>query len=162
MDDFDEMFSISDMSGGFYISGIAPITNKEYRSNLSKNNIRVVVSITEGPVPILQSLPIIYIHYKAMDLPDFHIENLFDTAYEDISPYMGKQGILFHCMAGQSRSATIYIALMLNKYKHMLRPDRCLTNEILCYMKTKRKCIQPNEGFLKKLYEYENKLRQRS
>jgi len=57
--------------------------------------------------------------------------------------------ILFHCYAGISRSSTIaiaYLAKTLHKSVH----------EIYNIVKSKRNCIRPNYGFVKKLIEYDN------
>jgi hypothetical protein len=89
--------------------------------------------------------------------------NLEDTSKTDIFPFLekaldfiesarkNKKKILIHCKLGISRSPTILIAYLV-KYMNFT------TISALNFIKSKRKQIQPNPGFLDQLNTYEKKI----
>lgn len=106
-------------------------------------DITNVISI--GCDPYSKHIP--GVNYKFVYLED-NIQSantLFDILPE-IVPYMREciekdLNVLIHCSAGKSRSASIVIAY-LTKYNDMN------LNEALTFVQSKRKCINPNEGFM--------------
>lgn len=63
-----------------------------------------------------------------------------------------KHRILIHCQAGVSRSATIIIAWLMKAYG-MSR------DEALTFLRSRRSIVNPNEGFMRVLAQYEKYLR---
>jgi hypothetical protein len=59
--------------------------------------------------------------------------------------------VYIHCMAGVSRSPSITIAYLMKKNKWTLQ-------ESFDFLKSKRRCVRPNEGFQMQLKEYEKSL----
>lgn len=55
-----------------------------------------------------------------------------------------QQGVLVHCAAGQSRSASFVIAYLMQKYKISYE-------HALAFVQSKRACALPNEGFARQL-----------
>lgn len=91
-------------------------------------------------------------HYKSIsidDLPEANIIQYFTECNDFISKAINEEGgkVLVHCMAGQSRSATIVAAYMMQR-------DQLTMAEALVAMKEKRMQIHPNVGFIKQLELY--------
>ena len=147
-----------------YVSGAIPVSSNVVE-NLHSHNIDVVVSLTEYKLLSLTNpnIPctIVYKHYKSYDLPDFIISELFDPIYQDIKPYMHKN-ILFHCNEGKSRSITVLISVVLNMIAKHMKPTYCYTDLILDEVRKNRKYAEPNRGFMKQLYIYEDKIKCRT
>ena len=83
------------------------------------------------------------------DHPDENITSLFNILFSELKQLMKNPKILFHCHAGISRSATVAIAY-LSKTLHKS------VYEMYHFVKTKRPCIEPNYGFVRKLIKYNN------
>jgi protein-tyrosine phosphatase len=77
----------------------------------------------------------LYLHFKnAANFIEEAIQNGFS--------------VLVHCFAGISRSPTIVAAYLIIKQK------MSVTNALSCILLS-RKCIQPNNGFMRQLYSLE-------
>jgi len=76
-----------------------------------------------------------------------------DIDSNKINQPLAEGAVLIHCYAGVSRSATVVISYLM-KY-HGMTCDVAKS-----YLKSKRRCICPNEGFMRQLYEYEQHLSQ--
>lgn len=63
--------------------------------------------------------------------------------------------VLVHCAMGRSRSATMVIMYLMKKFEISL--DRSLQ-----IVKSRREVVDPNEGFLKRLKEFEKQQRRKS
>jgi protein-tyrosine phosphatase len=61
------------------------------------------------------------------------------------------KGVLVHCRAGISRSATIVVAYVMKK-------NNWSAERALEYVASKRSQIDPNRGFRRQLEEYESEL----
>lgn len=91
--------------------------------------------------------------YYHIDIDDFYTENIskyFNISYEFIINSKGK--VLIHCAAGISRSCTIAIS-------YIMRKNGINFEEAFNFVKKKRRCANPNRGFVKQLREYENVLK---
>jgi len=94
------------------------------------------------------------LHLKIRDLEDFEILDFFELANEFINKCKIMGGnCLVHCKLGVSRSAAIVIAYLIKYYK-------LTTNEAFDFVKSKRKTIKPNDGFMRQLYIYEKILKE--
>jgi atypical dual specificity phosphatase len=90
------------------------------------------------------------------DLPSSNIEGYLDSCVTWIKHALDKEDarVMVHCMWGMSRSASIVIAyVMATRGTSLLRS--------LSHVRGKRKVVRPNQGFLRQLICYEQKLKQR-
>jgi hypothetical protein len=83
---------------------------------------------------------------------------IIDDSEEIIFPYLIEgikflkdcdQNVLIHCQAGVSRSASIVIGYIMWKM-------RLSFENALLFVKDKRKCICPNEGFINQLKDFDD------
>ncbi|XP_067098406.1 dual specificity protein phosphatase 10 [Osmerus mordax] len=93
--------------------------------------------------------------YKRLPATDSNKQNLrqyFEEAFEFIEEAQrAGQGLLIHCQAGVSRSATIVIAFLM-KHTWMTMTDAYK------FVKTRRPIISPNLNFMGQLLEFEEDL----
>ena len=93
-----------------------------------------------------------YKRIRILDLPSEKITHHFPDCFEFIAHGMSRGCVLVHCNAGVSRASTVVIGfLMLSK--------RMKYTEAYEFLKAKRPCIRPNDGFRNQLKEYELSLR---
>ena len=93
-----------------------------------------------------------YCHIKLMDTPQTEIIQFLEKALDFIElARKNKKKVLIHCKLGISRSPSILIAYLV-KYMNFT------TMTALDFIKSKRKQIQPNPGFLLQLSTYERKI----
>ena len=140
---------ISDLGDGLFV-GSWLATKPE---TLKELNISVVVSIGCPPIKVEMNK----IQFVCLELDDNtqSASKLFQI-FPVILPYLHqklKKGhkCLVHCSSGKSRSVSVLVGYLM-KYKKMKM------NEALDYIRTRRKCINPNEGFLDALEYYESTL----
>ena len=74
---------------------------------------------------------------NAEDQPWFDLSIFFDETFGFIETGRKKGGVLVHCMAGISRSATIVTAYLMRK-KGMKKDD------IIALLQSRRKQVNPN------------------
>ncbi|TNV75299.1 hypothetical protein FGO68_gene11216 [Halteria grandinella] len=101
------------------------------------------------------AFPSLY-RYKCVRLVDDTASNLkeyFRDCIDFINDVITKQKkpVLVHCAAGVSRSATIVIAFIMDTYKISL-------DDAYQYVLKRRPCIDPNDGFMEQLREFEKEL----
>ncbi|KAG7460754.1 hypothetical protein MATL_G00202290 [Megalops atlanticus] len=94
-------------------------------------------------------------NYKRLPATDSNKQNLrqyFEEAFEFIEEaHQAGQGLLIHCQAGVSRSATIVIAYLM-KHSWMTMTDAYK------FVKARRPIISPNLNFMGQLLEFEEDL----
>ncbi|XP_041037920.1 dual specificity protein phosphatase 10-like isoform X2 [Carcharodon carcharias] len=91
------------------------------------------------------------VRYKRLPATDNSKQNLrqyFEEAFEFIEAHLSGKGVLIHCQAGVSRSATLVIAYLM---KHTLMT----MTDAYKYVKGKRPIISPNLNFMGQLLEFE-------
>ena len=93
-----------------------------------------------------------YKKYSIGDVSTEKISHLFEENNKWIDE-MKKEGrnILIHCAGGVSRSVSFTIAYFMQKHKKSFQ-------EAFLWVKKKRLCAQPNEGFVQQLLEFEKTL----
>lgn len=150
-----------------YLSGFQPATNK---NELTNKNIKCIINITMQPdtpdkLELYKKLDIIYVHINEYDSPIANLYKYFDKTHELIQYNINKNNnVLVHCMAGISRSATIVIAHLMKAHALKLKIENSVDSipysilpGIIHYVKCKRPCIEPNQGFVNQLRVYEEK-----
>ncbi|KAJ8255082.1 hypothetical protein GJAV_G00200730 [Gymnothorax javanicus] len=120
---------------------------------LLRLNISFVVNVTTH-LP-LYHLPTGLVHYKRLPATDSSKQNLrqyFEEVFEFIEEaHQSGRGVLVHCQAGVSRSATIVIAYLM---KHTLMTMQ----DAYKYVKSRRPVVSPNLNFMGQLLEFEKDL----
>uniref|UniRef100_UPI00398F5561 dual specificity protein phosphatase 10-like n=1 Tax=Pristiophorus japonicus TaxID=55135 RepID=UPI00398F5561 len=119
-------------------------------ARLRRLNVGYVINVTTH-------LPLYHaqagaMHYKRLPATDNSKQNLrqyFEEAFEFIEEaHQSGKGVLVHCQAGVSRSATLVIAYLM---KHTLMT----MTDAYKYVKGKRLIISPNLNFMGQLLEFE-------
>ena len=89
-----------------------------------------------------------HLYIPAEDRDGYNLSTYFHKGADFISQCLKTTSIMVHCLAGVSRSVSLVIAYFM-KYKGM--PYK----EAYGLVKSKRKIIHPNEGFIKQLRSLE-------
>ena len=90
-----------------------------------------------------------YCHLDMIDSPQLNIFQYFGKAFAFIeSARKNNCNILIHCKLGISRSTSILIAYMIKHYGYSVKKS-------LDFIKSKRKQVNPNNGFINQLYSFE-------
>lgn len=95
------------------------------------------------PVPNMATLFI-----RANDSPQTNLLPYFPMANSFIEEGIKRGNVLVHCHFGVSRSATLVIAYLMEKYNLTL-------DEAFSYVRSRRRFINPNSGFMSQLREYQ-------
>ncbi|CAD8097232.1 unnamed protein product [Paramecium sonneborni] len=123
--------------------------------NLSKENIRTVITVASNAnVSYPKHQKIIQKVFKVHDKENVSIQELIEMTNEEIEEAMKIGSVLVHCMAGISRSATCVIAYLMYQNKWVFE-------KTLKFVKSKRPCVNPNEGFKKQLISYSNEIQKK-
>ncbi|XP_076348657.1 dual specificity protein phosphatase 19-like isoform X4 [Tachypleus tridentatus] len=117
---------------------------------LHQMNVTHILNIATG-VPNMFEEEFIYKRISILDLPEANIRIFFEGCFQFIDDGLQEGGVLVHCNAGVSRSATIIIGYLMNREK------LCL-DEALDKVKSVRPFIKPNVGFMEQLKQYEKEL----
>jgi len=92
-----------------------------------------------------------YLKISILDEPDKNIHEFFRMAYDFINEAMSEDSnnkVLIHCALGKSRSATITIMYLMKKFSWSYE-------KAFDFVKRKREIIDPNDGFVQRLQEFE-------
>ena len=125
-------------------------------SALKERGVTHVVNATDS-LPNYHGSKLEYHQVPVKDAPDEAIGRHFDAAVRFIDRAINDSGgiCLVHCVAGCSRSAAIVIAFLMYSEKLLLK-------DAFDYAKKRRSSVQPNNGFMFQLAEYELQLHQGS
>ena len=119
---------------------------------LNKHGIEAILNVSTRN-PEIDETQYEYKHLAIRDSGECDITSIFHDSFAFID-YVRESGrkLLVHCQAGISRSATICIAyLMKTQGKSM--------TEGMDYVRSCRRCINPNFGFLGQLLGFEKELK---
>jgi dual specificity phosphatase 12 len=143
------------------------ISNWQVSNNIDeikRNNIQAVITIETQPksvkiIEYYQKNNIDFLYLKLPDALEANISQYFDISFDFIDAHVRrKQNVLIHCWAGVSRSATLILNYILKKtiIKNGKNNPciKCLTTNILQYMRSKRSIINPNPGFMNQIMNY--------
>ncbi len=109
---------------------------------LINNQIKIIISLNNQK-PINKIDNIKYYIFDIEDNPNFDIIKYCNQIYDIIENSQDNkesENILIHCDAGVSRTGTILIFYLMKKYKYTY-------NKAFEFIKLKRPCIIPNQGF---------------
>lgn len=82
-----------------------------------------------------------------VDVADVENENI-SMYFNTTNAFIGAGITLVHCRAGISRSATCVIA-------YLMKTRKWSVNRAMAYVRSRRRIIKPNPGFLEQLKKYE-------
>uniref|UniRef100_A0A4W3IZL0 Dual specificity protein phosphatase 10 n=1 Tax=Callorhinchus milii TaxID=7868 RepID=A0A4W3IZL0_CALMI len=120
---------------------------------MQRMNIGYIINVTTH-LPLYHYDKGIF-HYKRLPATDSNKQNLrqyFEEAFEFIEEaHQCGNGLLIHCQAGVSRSATIVIA-------YLMKHTRMTMTDAYKFVKGKRPIISPNLNFMGQLLEFEEDL----
>ena len=132
----------------------------EARSDVEKLNVKCVVSVLtnkeRGYSIYPAELPenVIEHSYDINDVPNATLEPVLDQCLSIIHQTLtAGSGVLVHCAAGISRSASVIIAYLI-QYEGMTMTDA------IRHLKSVRPSVYPNRSFMEQLAEFEKKLKQ--
>ncbi|XP_052895631.1 dual specificity protein phosphatase MPK-4 [Anopheles moucheti] len=117
---------------------------------LEKHTIRSILSIDSVPLPVhITDHPNLRVrHIQAADVPREDLIRHFEDSNRFIADSLAEgRHVLVHCYFGVSRSATIVIAFIMQKY-------RLVYEAAYQRVKAKRRFVMPNPGFVNQLKLY--------
>lgn len=133
-----------------YIGSQDSASNKQ---GLLDAGITNILNVASNDIPNYYPNEFQYYTIEILDLPDSSIIQHFNTTNQYINKVLQSNGrILIHCNAGISRSSTIVIAYLIGIELF----DYSTAYELV---KTARKNIRPNEGFVRQLLQYEKQIK---
>jgi protein-tyrosine phosphatase len=114
---------------------------------LNTLNINLIVNVAYGLENKFSDF-FEYISYPWNDVPDFNILNDLDTIVDKIHNAIKlNQNVLVHCYMGISRSVSVIIA-------YLMKYDNKNYDDAFNFVKSKKKLICPNDGFVLQLKSY--------
>lgn len=145
----DDTFEANQIIDNLWLGSLESSCNREA---LQERNIETVVSAILGASAAFP-FDFKYERAKLRDIEDEDITSEFDRLLPIIREELLKgRGVICHCIAGRSRSASI-VAAYLICYHNMT------TEDALKFIKSKRSQINPNPGYIEQLKDYEIKIR---
>jgi len=149
-DEIVEEFDAQEVVPNLYIGSISAA---KCTHQLKTKRINHVLSISTNP----PSLDHKDFNCLAIDIEDEEkkdIASYFQQCHQFIENGRKLGGILIHCTAGVSRSATVVISYLMNIF---FKPFW----DCFQYLQKIRPCIQPNKGFISQLLNYETQVLQK-
>jgi len=127
------------------------IGNFESAENLCSQSIKAVISLGSPHSKYTDVNNIIYHRILIDDDESCNIKQHFESAISFIDLHINNGGVLVHCQAGISRSATICIA-------YLMKSVGLSFDASFVVVRFARSTIAPNGGFIKQLLQYENEI----
>lgn len=149
-EDFDAGPSSADeIETNLYLGNLTAATDVKW---LKDTKITHILTVDSCPLPrTIQLLPDLTVKYiQLTDMPREDFLPYFDECHNFIDQALTSNGkILVHCYFGVSRSSTLVIAYMMKK--HEMTFDAAHD-----FVKSKRRFVSPNAGFVAQLKLYED------
>ncbi|KAL4451109.1 hypothetical protein ABPG74_021431 [Tetrahymena malaccensis] len=137
---------INENKGALWLGDYTAALDKDM---LKSKGINTVLTTAQGlTIYYPQSAKIFHRQWFMLDHPSFNISRYFQDVIIEIEEGLRRGGVLVHCAAGVSRSASCVIAYIMQK-KQMTYPTA------FNFVKKKRRVISPNPGFLKQLQQFD-------
>ncbi|KAL4471693.1 hypothetical protein ABPG74_008586 [Tetrahymena malaccensis] len=133
--------------GGLYLGQLEFV----HSDKIEKMKIGAVVSIIGYTVTIDSSRNVKHLFIQAEDDEEEEIKKHFQMTYDFIHENLKKTNVFVHCQMGISRSSSIVIAYLMKE-----RGTDFL--DTLNFVRSKRECVNPNQGFVYQLIEYSKEL----
>ncbi|XP_045779835.1 dual specificity protein phosphatase 22-like [Maniola jurtina] len=134
---------------GLYLSNAKAACDQNILRRLKITHILTVES-RRLPKSTFVNSNISYLFIRAHDSPSTNLLSYFPMSNSFIEDGLRKGNVLVHCHYGVSRSATLIIAYIMQKYKMSF--ERAYS-----FVRQRRKFINPNSGFVSQLKEYERR-----
>ncbi|XP_060217681.1 dual specificity protein phosphatase 1-like isoform X4 [Lycium barbarum] len=134
---------------GLYLGSLGAANNKDALKRLNLTHILTIARELNPPYPNEFVYKVLAVH----DRVDANISHYFEECFDFIEEAKGQGGgVLVHCFAGKSRSATIVIAYLMKKHgmSH---------SEAFQLVKSRRPVVSPNAGFMTQLENYDKTLK---
>ncbi|CAH1781057.1 unnamed protein product [Owenia fusiformis] len=135
---------MSEILQGLYIGDQRDAYDDDF---LKTNKITHILTIEMTPITKDHACNYAYKFVYARDMDDQDLLGYFQECFDFIEEGLGIGGVLVHCFAGSSRSATIVLGYIMHKQGLSLR-------EAVGLIKKHRK-IRPNDGFISQLQLFE-------
>lgn len=130
---------------GIYLGSIDDAFSKDFMYSRPTAVLNCAKEVPQSPYATK------YLHLPLNDATGEKISPYFEIANKFIDSQLKKgTRVLVHCYAGISRSASIVIGYLINRYGMTF-------SDAYSYVKDKRSIIDPNIGFVYQLYAYEEK-----
>jgi protein-tyrosine phosphatase len=147
---------------GIYISDILGAQNTTWVQN---SGFTGIIDLSNSPHLMKFDKHVSVLRVAVDDTPTSDIKRHFSKCVQFIESQLSdtknaskktrKNKILVFCRGGISRSSTVIISYLMKAF--------CMTvEEALSFLKKRRALVQPNNGFLQQLKEYEIELRAQS
>ena len=124
---------------------------------LHVNNVKLIINCASDchtPDFVGKTDTFTYVHFKIIDHSDAPIKNHITDALIFINNTMSREeGVLVHCKAGISRSATFIIAYLMQYGPNVKQPHKIPYLDAFMLVKQLRPLISPNFGFCMVLRE---------
>jgi len=129
---------------------LGSLESSKDRIFLKSKNVKYVLSVIQQYSPYYPQ-EFTYHVLSVDDLPEEKLSGHFNTTNTFIEKGISEGGILVHCAAGVSRSATFVVA-------YLIWSKRINTETALAEVRAKREIVSPNPGFLSQLLEFQKQL----
>jgi protein-tyrosine phosphatase len=130
--------------GKVYLGGFQCAEKLQTLNDLSIKRVMVCGAGLEQP---FLGQGIEYLKFDLEDSTDQMISHCFEPAHAFIQAAGEGENVLVHCAAGVSRSATIVLSYLMRYHSMGL-------HDAIKYLRSKRRCICPNPGFMEQLVDY--------
>ncbi|XP_053618998.1 uncharacterized protein LOC128680159 isoform X2 [Plodia interpunctella] len=132
---------------GLYLSNARAAGDQNVLRQLGITHV-LTVETRRLPSTTFTNTNISTLFIRAYDTPQTNLLPYFPMANAFIEEGLQKGNVIVHCHFGVSRSATLVIAFLMEKYKLTFA-------QAFAYVRQRRKFINPNPGFVAQLKEYE-------
>lgn len=133
---------------GLFIGDYATATNM---ASLKHSKISHILTVMNSAEPPPYPSDFVYKKFHVMDDEDEDLFSIFENSHSFIESGRNQSGVLVHCAAGISRSATIVLSYLIKMRKSTFDQE-------LEYLRNVRPIVDPNPGFVKQLKRYEKNL----
>ncbi|CAD8071007.1 unnamed protein product [Paramecium primaurelia] len=123
------------------------------RSLLDGKGIKTVLTVASGLNVSYSEGGMVHKVYHILDIESSNIARLFPETSQQITEGLKRGGVLVHCAAGVSRSASVVIAFIM-------KTKGWLFQEAFEFVRKRRSVVFPNYGFQRQLRNYEKDLKQ--